>query len=160
MASSSDPDNTGNDDFFKNVINPYLAEVKMHPQVLQLKDGVLHKQDLQGPKEGDVKTRLEEVEQEVFEYKKMIERGVSVNHRIIAELTDLHKQETEELREKIFLLENETVNLQAQIYDLHNQMCEYELRFKRISSATSFRSEETRSSFVDGKHLPWKFGAK
>ena len=67
--------------------------------------------------------RLEEVEQEVFEYKKMIERGVSVNHRIITELTDLHKQETEELREKIFLLENETANLQAQIYDLHNQIC-------------------------------------
>ena len=63
-----------NDDFCKNVINPYLAEVKMHPQVLQLKDGVLHKQDLQGPKkEGDVKTRLEEVAHEVFEYKKMIE---------------------------------------------------------------------------------------
>ena len=54
---------SSNDDFFKNVINPYLAEVKMHPQVLQLKDGVLHKQDLQGPKkEGDMKTRLEEVE--------------------------------------------------------------------------------------------------
>ena len=107
-----------------------------------------------------MKTRIEEVEQEVFEYKKMIERGVSVNHRIIAELTDLHKQETEELREKIFLLENETANLQAQIYDLHNQMCEYELRFKRISSAASFRSEETCSSFVDGKPLPWKFGDK
>ena len=105
---------TSNVDFVKNVINPYLAEVKMHPQVLQLKDGVIHKQDLQGPKkEGDEKTRLEEVEQEVFEYKKMIERGVSVNHRIIAELTDLHKQETEELKEKIFLLENETANLQA-----------------------------------------------
>ena len=152
---------TSNDGFFKNVINPYLAEVKMHPQVLQLKDGVLHKQDLQGPKkEGDEKTRLEEVEQEVFEYKKMIERGVSVNHRIIAELTDLHKQETEELREKIFLLENETANLQAQIYDLHNQMCAYELRLKRISSAASFRLEETCSSFVDGKPLPWKFGDK
>ena len=41
---------TSNDDFFKNVVNPYLAEVNMHPQVLQLKDGVLHKQDLQGPK--------------------------------------------------------------------------------------------------------------
>ena len=64
----------------------------MHPQVLQLKDGVLHKQDLQGPKkEGDMKTRLEEVEQEVFEYKEMIEYGVSVNHRIIAELITLHK---------------------------------------------------------------------
>ena len=64
------------DDFFKNVINPYLAEAKMHPRVLQLKDGVLHKQDLEGPKkEGDVKARLEEVEHEVYKYKKMVERG-------------------------------------------------------------------------------------
>ena len=44
MTSPSAP----KDDFFKNVINPYLAEVYMHPQVLQLKDGVLHKQDLEG----------------------------------------------------------------------------------------------------------------
>ena len=50
----------------------------------------------------------------------MIERGVSVNHRIIAELITLHNQETKELKEKIFLLEAETSNLQAQIYDLHN----------------------------------------
>ena len=63
---------------------------------------MLHKQDLQGPKkEGDVKTRLEEIEQEVFKYKEMIERGVSVNHRIIAELITLHNQETAELKEKI-----------------------------------------------------------
>ena len=63
------------DDFFKNIVNPYLAEVKMHPQVLQLKDGVLHKKDLEGPKkEGDVKARLEEMEHEVFEYKNMVER--------------------------------------------------------------------------------------
>ena len=58
------------------------------------------------------------------------------------------------------LLETETANLQARIYDLHNQMCEYELRFKCIRSAASFRSKETRSSFVDGKRLPWKFGDK
>ena len=49
LAAMTSP-SASNDDFFKNVINPYLAEVKMHPQVLQLKDVVLHKQDLQGPK--------------------------------------------------------------------------------------------------------------
>ena len=41
----------------------------------------------------------------------MIERGISVNHRIIAELITLHNQETEELKDKIFLLETETANL-------------------------------------------------
>ena len=47
------PPGSPKDKFFVNVVNPYLAEVKMHPQTLQLKDGVLHKQDLEGPeKEG------------------------------------------------------------------------------------------------------------
>ena len=107
-----------------------------------------------------MKARLEEVEHEVFKYKKMVERGVCVNHSIITQLITLYKEETEELREKIFLLGKETAHLQAQIYDLHNQNCEYELRFKLISSAARFRTEETRTSFVDGKRLPWKFGDK
>ena len=133
----------------------------MHTQVFQLRDGVLHKHDLEGPKkEGDEKTRLEEVEQEVFKYKKMIERGVSANHRIIAEIITLHKEETEELREKISLVGNETAYLQAPIYNLQNQICEYELRFKRISSAASCRTVETESYFVDGKRLSWKFNDK
>ena len=100
------------------------------------------------------------MEPEVFKYNKMIERGVSANHRIITELITLHKEETEELREKISLLGNETAHLQGQIYELHNQICEYELRFKCIKFTASFKTEETQSSFVDGKPLPLKFGYK
>ena len=49
--------------------------------------GVLHKEDLKGPvKEGSTKSRLEEVEQEVFKYKKMIERGVEAKIDIITEM--------------------------------------------------------------------------
>ena len=89
------PPSSPKDKFFVNVINPYLAEVKMHPQTLQLKDGVLHKQDLEEPKkEGDEKTRLEELEHEVFKYKKMVERGVEVNHRVISDLIDDRRKET------------------------------------------------------------------
>jgi hypothetical protein len=40
---------------------------------------------------------------------------------------------------------------------VQNQNCEYEARFKQISSAASFRIMETKSSFVDGEPLPWKF---
>ena len=48
------------DEFVKNVANLYLNEVKMHPKVLRLEDGVLQQEDLQGPKkEGDTKARLE-----------------------------------------------------------------------------------------------------
>ena len=52
------PPSSPKDKSFVNVINPYLAEVKMHPQTLQLKDGVLHKQDVEElKKEGDEKTK-------------------------------------------------------------------------------------------------------
>ena len=133
----------------------------MHPQTLQLKDGVLHKQDLEEPKkEGDEKTRLEELEHEVFKYKKMVERGVEVNRRIISDLIDDHRKETGLLWEKVNLLQKETSHLQALIYDLQNQKCEYELRFKRMSFAASFGTLENTPSFVDGNPLPCKFGNK
>jgi hypothetical protein len=49
-----------------------------------------------------------------------------------------------------------TNKLQAQLYDLQNQNCEYEARFKQMSVAASFRILETKSSFLDGEPLPWK----
>ena len=77
------------DNFFVNVVNPYLAEVKMHPQTLQLKDDVLHKQDLEEPKKkGDEIKMLDEVKHEVFKCKKMVERGVEANHSMISDLTN------------------------------------------------------------------------
>ncbi|KAE8791718.1 hypothetical protein D1007_33850 [Hordeum vulgare] len=88
MASPKSP----KDKFLVNVINPYLAEVKRYPQTLWVEDGVLHKQDLKGRvKEGSTRTRLEEVEQEVFKYKLMIERGAKANYDIIAELKREHE---------------------------------------------------------------------
>ena len=63
MASPSSP----KDKFVVNVINPYLAEVRKHPQVLHVEDGVLRKEDLKGlVKEGSTKDRLKEMEQDVF----------------------------------------------------------------------------------------------
>ena len=55
MASPSSP----KDKFIVNVINPYLAEVRKHPQVLHVEDGVLHKEDLEGQaKEGSTEDWL------------------------------------------------------------------------------------------------------
>ena len=154
MSSSGGPKDT----FFKNVVNPYINELKQHPQEMRLVDGVLVREDVKGPKvEGDMKARLEEVEHEVFRYQKMIERGVEINHKIINELIVEHKKETDKLWDNIFALSKTTSKLQGQIYDLQNQNCEYEARFKRISSAASFRFLETKSSFVDGEPQPWKF---
>ena len=87
----------------------------------------------------------------------MVEHGAKANHRIISDLIDEHRKETTLLWEKFNLLLKETSHLQAQIYDLQNQNCEYEFRFKCMSFGANFWTLETTSSFVDGKPLPWKF---
>src|SRR3954467_14348911 len=94
MASPSSP----KDKFVVNVINAYLAEVKKHPQTLWVEDGVLHKEDQKGPvKEGSIKGQLKEMEQEVFKYKNMVERGVEPNLNNIKELKVHHKKEMKEV---------------------------------------------------------------
>ena len=141
----------------KESANPYMTEVKRHPQEVRKVDGVLVREDVRGPKkEGDVMARLEEVEHEVFRYQKMMERGVEANHMIISKLKHKHQEETSKLWDDIFLLHQTTTKLQSQIYDLQNQNFEYETRFHRMSLAASTRTLETRSSFVDGNPFWWK----
>ncbi|KAK1628945.1 hypothetical protein QYE76_003260 [Lolium multiflorum] len=153
MSSSG----TQKDSFFEDVVNPYMNELKMHPKELLLVDGELQIKDVQGPKgEGSLEDRMEKLEQEVFNYKKMAEREVDIFHKIVSELIDGHKKETAKLWDDIFSLHDTTNKLQAQLYDVHNQNCEYENMFKRISHAASFRFPETKMSFVDGGPLPWK----
>ena len=76
MSSPSAP----KDKFFKRVINPYLAEVLHHPQTIEMREGVLHICDVEGPRRtGSVETKLEAVEQEVFKCQGMVERGLNAN---------------------------------------------------------------------------------
>ena len=63
MSSSSAP----KDKFFEKVINPYLAELLQHPQTIEMREGLLHIRDVEGPrKTGSTEVRLEALEQEVF----------------------------------------------------------------------------------------------
>jgi hypothetical protein len=141
-----------------DIVNPYMSELKMHPKELLLKDGELQIEDVRGPKgEGSLEVRIEELEQEVFRYKNMAEREVDIIHRINQELVAEHKKETPKLWGDILSLHETTNKLQAQLYDVQNQNCEYETRFKQISDAASFRIMEIKSSFLDGEPLPWKF---
>ena len=157
MASPSSP----KDMFVVNVINPYLAEVKKHPQVVQMKEGVLHQEDLKGPiKEGSVQARLEEVEQEVFKYKKMTERGVEANFDITNELKNYFLKEMKEMWERIVASEDRIIELQGQIDDLYNQNCEYELRFMRMSLGAECRIQEMSLSQETLARYPWKRFAK
>jgi uncharacterized coiled-coil DUF342 family protein len=153
MSSSG----SSEEDSLADIINPYMRELKMHPKELSLKDGKVQIEDVWGPKgDGSLEARMEELEQEVFRYKKMVEREVDIIHKINQELIAKHKKETVELWDDILSLHETTNTLQAQLYDLQTQNCEYEARFKQMSADASFRILETKSSFLDGEPLPWK----
>ena len=140
MASSIAP----KDKFFEKVINPYLAEVLRHPQTIEMRDGLLHIRDVEGPKgTGSVESRLEAMEQQVFKCQGMVERGINVTHKMLAEFTNNYEPDAKNTKEAIFKLYEKIEHLQAQIYDLQNQNFEYEYRFKRMSLAIDLRIPET-----------------
>ena len=88
MSSSSAP----KDQLFEKVINPYLAEVLQHPQTIEMREGLLHIRDVEGPRRTrSVETRLEAMEQQVFKCQEMVERGLDANHIMITEFTSNHK---------------------------------------------------------------------
>ena len=157
MWSSSAP----KDKFFERVVNPYLVEVLQHPQTIEMREGVLHIRDVEGPRRtGSMETKLEAMEQQVFKWQGMVEHGLNANQMMITEFTNNHKLDAKVIGETIFKLQEKTKHLQAQIYDLQNQNCEYEYRFKRMSLAADLRIPETRSSFYDGEPMPWKMDDK
>ncbi|KAK1621389.1 hypothetical protein QYE76_026906 [Lolium multiflorum] len=80
MSSSGTP----KDSSCKDVGNLYMEELRMHPKELMLIEGELQIKDVQGPKgEGSLEDRMEKLEQEVFNYKKMAEREVDIFHKIV-----------------------------------------------------------------------------
>ena len=88
MSSSS----SSKDQFVEKVISPYFPGVMMHVKTLEHGDGVLHIEDLEGPKkEGYEKARLSDMEQELFKCQRMVERGLDTNHTMIMELLSEQK---------------------------------------------------------------------
>ena len=111
----------------------------------------MHIRDVEGPRRTEsMETRLEA----------MVERRLNANHMMIAEFTNNHKLDAKNIGETIFKLHEKIEHLQAQIYDLQNQNCEYEYRFKMMSLAADLRISKTRSSFYDGEPMPWKMDDK
>ena len=107
-------------------------------------EGVLHIRDVEGPRRTEsVETKLEAVEQQVFKCQGMVERGLNANQMMIKEFTNDHKLDAKVIEETIFKLQEKIEHLQAQIYDLQNQNCEYEYRFKRMSLAANLKIPET-----------------
>ena len=157
MASPSAP----KEKFFERVSNPCLAKVLQHAQTIEMREGVLHIRNVEGPRRtGSVETKLEAVDQQVFKCQGMVECGLNANQMMITEFTNNHKLDAKDIGEAIFKLHEKIEHLQAQIYDLQNQNYEYEYRFKRMSLAADLRIPETRSSFYDGEPMPWKMDDK
>src|SRR3954471_3408134 len=99
---------------------------------------------MNGPvQEGSTKEPLREMEHEVFQHTRMVERSVEDNFNMMTELKTFHKKEMKEMLSSLAALEDKTYESQAQIYDLQNQNCEYELKFSRMGLATECRILET-----------------
>ena len=151
------PPRSSKDKFFEKVINSYLPEVMKHPQAIEMREGVLHIRDVQGPKKtGSVEARLEAVEQEIFKCQKVVEHGLSANHSMITEFTRDQVVDARSVKDIISILSDQINFLQSQVYDLQNQVFEYEARFKGMSLAASCRTQGTLASTFDGEPLPWK----
>ncbi|KAI4983683.1 hypothetical protein ZWY2020_025549 [Hordeum vulgare] len=120
-------------------------------------EGVLRIHDVEEPmKTGSMEARLEAMEQQVFKCQGMVECGLNANHMMITEFTNKHKIDAIDIGNHLSRLYDIIDHLQAQIYDLQNQNCEYECIFKSIRLAADLRIPETRSSFHDGAPKSWK----
>ena len=121
------------DKIFEKVINPYLTEVLQHHQSIEMREGMLHICDVEGPKKtGSMETRLKAMEQQVFKCQGTVERGLNANHMMITEFTSKHMIDANDIGKHLYKLYDSIDHLQAHIYDLQNQNCEYEYRFKAM----------------------------
>ncbi|KAE8811618.1 40S ribosomal protein S5-1 [Hordeum vulgare] len=110
------------DKIFEKVINPYLTEVVQHPQSIEMREGMLHIRDVEGPKKtGSMETRLEAMEQQIFKCQGMVEHGLNANHMMITEFTSKHRIDANDIGKHLSTLYDRIGHLQAQIYDLQNQ---------------------------------------
>ncbi|KAE8803449.1 40s ribosomal protein s5-1 [Hordeum vulgare] len=122
-------------------MNPYLLEVMKHPQAIEMRFGVLHCRDIQGPKmEGSEKARLVPVEQKILKCQGVVERGFSADHSMIKAFTRKNKMDNSNMGEALFKLQERIGHLQAQMFDLQNQNCEYGTNFKSMRIAVDFRT--------------------
>lgn len=93
-------------------------------------------------------------DKDIFMCQGMVERGLSANHSMITEFTRDHMVDGRSMKDIVLTL-NEQINfLQSQVYDLQNQVFEYEARFKGMSLAASCKTRETCAYTLDGEPLP------
>ncbi|KAE8785911.1 40S ribosomal protein S5-1 [Hordeum vulgare] len=110
------------DKIFEKIINPYLSGVLQHPQSIEMREGMLHIRDVEGPKKTEsMEARLEAMEQQVFKCQGMVERGLNSNHMMITKFTSKHMIDANDIGKHLSRLYDRIDHLQAQIYDVQNQ---------------------------------------
>ncbi|KAE8808491.1 40S ribosomal protein S5-1 [Hordeum vulgare] len=102
------------DKIFEKVINSYLAGVLQYPQSIEMREGMLHIRDVEGPKMTEsVEMRLEAMEQQVFKCQGMVERGLNANHMVIIEFTNKHMIDANDIGKHLSRLYDMIDQLQA-----------------------------------------------
>ncbi|KAE8791850.1 40S ribosomal protein S5-1 [Hordeum vulgare] len=96
--------------------------VLQQPQSIEMREGMLHIRDVEGPKKtGSMERRLEAMEQQVFKCQGMVERGLNANHMMTMEFTSKHRIDANDIGKHLSRLYDRIDQLHGQIYDLQNQ---------------------------------------
>ena len=69
-----------------------------------------------------------------------------------------YEERIKELEEKYLHVNSQLDKFQALMWDVENQNCENEDRFKKIAEAASSKFNNPPTSFYSGKSYPWKLG--
>ncbi|KAE8773245.1 40S ribosomal protein S5-1 [Hordeum vulgare] len=106
--------NSPKDKIFEKVINPYLTGVLQHPQSIEMREGMLHICDVEGPKKTrSVESRFEAMEQQVFKCQGIVEHGLNANHMMITEFTSKHRIDANDIGKPLSTLYDRINHLQA-----------------------------------------------
>ena len=141
-------------------MNRYLNSVMTPPKTVCLKEGVMLVEEVKAPKAtGTVEERLDELEDKTFRYGTVVYRSLDAHHFMNLELekkVEEYKKRLEDLEDRYKDVINKWEKFQCFMWDVENQNCEYEERFKKIAAAATLRYNDPPTSFRDGRPFPWK----
>ena len=108
---------------------------------------------------GTVEERLDELEDKTFRYGTVVYRSLDAHHFMNLELekkVEEYEKRLEELEDRYKYVIDKLDRIQCFMWDVENQNCEYEERFKKIAAAATLRYNDPPTSFHDGRPFPWK----
>ena len=141
-------------------MNRYLNSVMTPPKTVCFKEGVMLVEEVKAPKAtGTVEERLDELEDKTFRYGTVVYRSLDAHHFMNLELekkVEEYKKRLEDLEDRYKDVINKWETFQCFMWDVENQNCEYEERFKKIAAAATLGYNDPPTSFRDGRPFPWK----